>query len=176
MSDGRQSSEASNASKVCIRLSVGGVRLEFRGSRAFFERLIEPLVNAAYARSGAPEEQAAEASRRAEPEGPPAYRPASPLHFNQFVNQVGDRAADADQRIMAFAFYLWNFERKDEFGAAEISAFFRTVQDEPPEDLAVRLADLAERRRFMEAGGDDGAWRLTQKGVNYVKNRLLGPS
>lgn len=161
-----------------IHLAVGEVRLEYQGSRAFFERCIEPLVNAAYTATGGTTASEATSeprvAARAEPAGPPAYRPASPLHFNQFVNQVGERAADVDQRMMAFAFYLWNFEKKDEFSPEDIGAFFRTVQDEPPADLEARLTDLAERRRFMEPG--DGGWRLTQKGLNYVKNRLLGPA
>lgn len=166
--------------KVRIRVAVGGARLEFRGRRAFYERCIEPLLRAAGAR-----ERAVEGGRSAGPGGGPArplpdaaraYQPASPFHFNQFVKQVGPRAADADQRVMAFAFYLWNFEKRDTFRAGEIAAFFRTVQDDPPADLEDRLGDLAGRRRFLEPGAGDGAWRLTQKGVNYVKNRLLGPA
>lgn len=164
--------------------------MEYAGSRALFERCVAPLLRAAAPGtrlddstdtglspvSPPPATDGGEA-RAAEPEAPeaPTYTPAAPAQFNQFVGQVGPRADGPDQRAMAFAFYLWNYEKRDEFTAEDIEAFFRTVLDEPPEDLGGRLADLAERRRFLEAGITPACWRLTTKGVNYVKNRLLSP-
>ncbi len=146
--------------------------MEFRGSRAFYERCIEPILcDASEGASGTSGLAVAAPAL-----DPPPYQPDSPVRFNRFVGQVGARAAEPDQRLMAFAFYLWNFERKDEFRGRDIAAFFRTVQDEPPEDLDERLNDLAERRRFLAAGTVPGTWRLTNKGVNYVKNRLLAPT
>ena len=55
-----------------------------------------------------------------------------------------------------------------------VESFFRTVQEDPPDDIEGRLLDLTDEKRFLEAQSEDGTWRLTSKGVNYVKNRLLG--
>lgn len=161
--------------EVRIAVAAGDVRLEFRGRRAFYEQWIEPLVQAAYRHAGgdAGAAEADPAPLTAAEDEEASFRPSSPVQFHRFVGQVGERASDVDQRIMAFAFYLWNFERKDDFGLEQIAAFFRTVQDEPPRDLPARMGDLSDRRRFIESAGSDDAWRLTTKGVNYVKNRLL---
>ncbi len=162
--------------EVRVRLQVGPVHLEFHGRRAFFEQWIEPLVHAAYhhrSMEQMPPTMTVVAQEPVEEEGEASFQPSSPPQFNRFVGQVGARASDVDQRIMAFAFYLWNFERKDDFGLEQIAAFFRTVQDEPPGDLSERLEALADRKRFLEQRAEAEAWRLTSKGVNYVKNRLL---
>ena len=160
-------------SEVHIRLAVGTVRLEYSGSRAFFERLVEPLVEAAYARGRDPAPSEALDEAVPMPSGP-LFKPTSPQRFNQFVGQVGEKAATVDQRIMAFSFYLWNYERKEDFPISEIESFFRTVHEEPPDDMGARARDLADEKRFLEPGRGTDSWRLTSKGVNYVKNRLLG--
>jgi hypothetical protein len=165
--------------EIRVRLAVGNVKLEFRGRLAFFESRIEPLVRAAYARGLDVSRWAAgPGERRAAATKPslPVFKPTAPAQFQRFATQVGGRASDADQRIMAFGFYLWNFERQNEFPEDQLEAFFRTVQEEPPADLPGRLADLRDRRRFLEPGEDARSWKLTPKGVNYVKNRLLGPA
>ena len=167
---GRSSNVATRGAEVRIRLAVGSVRLEYRGKRAFFERLVLPLVDAAYAKA---QRESVVDDAVPVPEGP-TFQPSSPPRFNQFTGQVGSRAATVDQRAMAFAFYLWNYERKEEFSVDEIEAFFRTVHEVPPEDMADRISELSDEKRFLEKGREDGAWRLTPKGVNYVKNRLLG--
>lgn len=151
-------------------MSVRGVHLEFEGRRAYFERAIAPLMDAVYRRGmgrapAAPREDAG-----------PVFKPASPQHFVQFASQVGERAARVEQRIMAFAFYLWNFEKRETFAEADVEAFFRTVHEAPPDDLPGRMAALDREKRFVEPSGTAGAWRLTSKGVNYVKNRLLAPA
>jgi hypothetical protein len=165
-----------NDPRVHVRLAVGGVGLEYRGGRGFYRRRVLPLVEAAYRRAGLPAEAAAPVRPAAVPEeaGPPAFKPTAPWNFRQFTAQVGDRAATVEQRIMAFAFYLWNFEKQDEFRGEEIEAFFRTVQEDPPSDLDTRLGKLTSSKRFLESGGEEGTFRLSSKGVNYVKNRLLG--
>jgi hypothetical protein len=110
------------------------------------------------------------------PSAPPAdtWRPASPGHFQQFVAQVGDRASSPDKRVMAFAFYLWNYEKRESFATSEVERFFRTVLDEPTEGLADLLEDLSATRGFLEAEGPAGPWALRKKGVGFVKARLLG--
>ena len=159
--------------EVRIRIAVGSTRLEYEGSRAFFDRAIAPLMDALAGGTAA----------SADDEGAPlspapvvdAWTPASSQHFAQFASQVGDRAAAVDQRIMAFAFYLWNFEKQDVCTRAQIEAFFRTVHEEPPADLGERLEGLCRAKRFLEAVSPD-LWRMSTKGLNYVKNRLLGPA
>jgi hypothetical protein len=172
---------ATVVAEVRIRLAIGAVRLEYSGTRSFFERLVEPLVEAAYQKSA--EGGIASSEAPAESAGPdpvdtvpagPIFHPGSPAQFNQYAGQVGKNAATVEQRIMAFAFYLWNYERQEEFSAVDIEAFFGTVLEEPPEDLPGRIRDLIEGKRFLEPGAAEETWRLTSKGVNYVKNRLLG--
>lgn len=157
---------------VRIRLGVGGIAIAFAGRRAFFERHVAPLMEAMYARA------AGSASSVAHPASPAsgaaAFQPTAPERFQKFAGQVGANAATVEQRVMAFAFYLWNYERHDDFDGAAIGAFFRTVHETPPEALDALLEDLASTKRWLEPGSGDGRWRLTTKGVNYVKNRLLG--
>lgn len=177
--------------EVRIRLTIGTIRVEYRGSRALFERRIEPLLDAAHARAGladaarpspaaagGPAPDAAEVTSSAAaavaPPAGPVFQPSAPQRFVQYAAQVGDNAATVDQRIMAFSFYLWNYERREEFPADDIGAFFRTVHETPPQDLETRMEELAQSKRFLEPGPGTGVWRLTSKGVNYVKNRLLG--
>ena len=170
--------------EVRVRMMMGSIRLEFRGRRAFFEAWVEPLLHAAYARGEVPPGLRAAASPPAaqepspapDPEDPaePAFNPTSPFHYNQFVGQVGARATKAYQQVMAFAFYLWNYEKREEFGRGDAEGFFRTLKIEPPDDLGTLLEDLTSRRRFLENGAGKASWRLSTKGVNYVKNRLLG--
>ena len=167
-------------SDVRIRVSAGNVRLEYEGSQRFFDRLIAPLVAAAYRKAGmvGGEESGQDVTGPVHAEVPrgPIFQPSSPQHFRQFAGQVGARAATVDQRIMAFGFYLWNFERQDEIGGGDIRSFFHTVHEDPPQDLDERLTALSEQKRFLEVGTTANSWRLTTKGVNYVKNRLLGPA
>ena len=155
--------------RVRVRLDLGAVALAFEGRRAFFEARVAPLLEAMYRRAGA--------GGFRPPAGPPpgeVFQPSAPQRFQQFAGQVGSNAATVEQRAMAFAFYLWNYERQDAFDAENIAAFFRTVHEEPPDTLTGLLEELAATRRWLEPAEESGAWRLTTKGVNYVKNRLLG--
>ena len=158
---------ATDSPGVHVRLAVEGIRLEFGGRRSFFEQHVASLVEAMYARV-----TAGETVERAE-DGP-VFVPSSPQQFRQFASQVGARAATVEQRIMAFAFFLWNYEKKNVFNAGDVLEFFGTVRENPPEDLDRRFENLADAKRFLIAGREAKTWRLTPKGVNYVKNRLLG--
>lgn len=181
---------------VRVRLVVGGLRLEFSGEEALFEHLVSPLVEAAYRRAaglaparggsspvsvGSPahdeapvggSEPEAEAAppQKAEDEG---YVPQS-SQFSSFLRKVGARAANPEQQLVAFAFYLWNYEDRQRFDAEALQGCFRAVGLPAPDPLDSRLADLCDRKRFFaRVGGDDGQLELTSKGVNYVKTRLL---
>lgn len=166
-------------SDVHVHLELGHVSLEFQGSQSFFDRCIDPLVRAACGTgtpgsqdAGSPAQVEAEVDPVAEPEG---FRPSS-SHFGSFLQQVGSRAETPEQQVMAFAFFLWNYERTERFGTDEIAGCFRAVGLEPPEDLDARIDALREKQRFLEAVETDEGERsaLTTKGRNYVKNRLLG--
>jgi hypothetical protein len=171
-----------------VRLRLKGVSLEYRGTLPFFERVVEPLVAAA-ARIGpdgegapppvpeAPEVPAepAEAGEEAEAEdeAEEGYRPDS-ADFGRFIRQLGPEAAEPERQVVAFAFYLWNYEKREEFTEEEVAGCFRSLGLPPPDGAEDLYRDLAERKRFLDAGESAGRWRLTQKGRNYVKTRLLG--
>lgn len=174
---------------VRVHLRLGTLRLAYEGTRTFYETCVEPLVAAAAARSrGAapaasptvPSTSSADvaapvgggpAPRRAEAAAAPAFVPQSP-EFGRFLRRLGPEAAEPDRQVVALAFYLWNYERRETFTAAEIRGCFEAVRMPAPADLPALFADLTERKRFLEAAGPD-AWRLTKKGENYVKTRLL---
>ncbi len=102
------------------------------------------------------------------------FVPQAPDRFRQYVMQIGERASTDERRIMAFAFYLWNYEKQERFDAEELRGFFRTLHLPEPDGLSETLADLTTRKRWLEVDADeDELWSLTAKGVNYVKNRLL---
>ena len=111
-----------------------------------------------------------------EPQAPDVFQPKAPERFRQFVSQVGSRASTTEQQLMAFGFYLWNYEKQNTFSAQDLRGFFGLLHREIPENIDALVEDLTTRKRFLESSEDDPAdrWRLTGKGVNYVKNRLLG--
>jgi hypothetical protein len=163
-------------SDVRVRLNVGRFRLEYGGSLPFFERVVDPLLERV-APSGRPAEAAAESNGEAKPppapEVPKGYRPPS-FEFGQFVQKLGAEAAEPDRQIVAFAFFLWNYEKKDVVNEDEIAGCFRAIGLQPPQRTTELYADLANRLRFLAPGDAAGTWSLTTKGANYVKTRLLG--
>ncbi len=185
--------------RVSVRLDE--LRLSFSGSESFFRRHVDGLVEGALHQaagrkgvaiepSAAPvdgeaaeedtavEEQAEGVLVDAVPEAEQTlpkvkgFQPQS-AHFAQFVRQVGNRAGGTDQQVMAFGFFLWNYEKQDEFTPEHLEGCFRTLGIPLPDDLAARLVALVNRKRFLQAGSEDDSYRLSNKGVNYVKNRLL---
>jgi hypothetical protein len=74
--------------------------------------------------------------------------------------------------VVALAFYLWNYEKRSTFGVAELEGCFRALGLPPPSRVREILADLTDVKRFLEVAGE-GSWRLSRKGENYVKTRLL---
>lgn len=122
---------------------------------------------------------ASEPSAASEGTAPPAataeaadpYAPGSP-EFGRFLRRLGAEADAPDLHILAFGFYLWNYERLETFGLPEIAGCLRAIGRELPTEVDEIMADLTERRRFLESAGP-GRWRLGKKGENYVKTRLL---
>ena len=163
---------------VRVRLNIRRFRLEYSGSLPFFERVVDPLVQRV-APAGKPLEPRADAEPEAAngaatgAEAPQGYRPPS-FEFGQFVQKLGAEAAEPDRQIVAFAFFLWNYEKKDVVNEEEIAGCFRAIGLQPPQRTSELYADLANRLRFLAPGQSEGTWSLTTKGANYVKTRLLG--
>lgn len=166
---------------VRVHIRLGTFRLAYEGSRTFYESAVEPLVATA-ARQGRPARAAATAAARPAAPGVPdapatptapasVFVPKSP-EFGRFLRRLGPEAAEPDRQVVALAFYLWNYERRETFTLDEITGCFAALGLPTPADLAAVLADLTDRKRFVEAAGP-ASWRLSKKGENYVKTRLL---
>lgn len=168
-----------------VRVSVDLKRftLEYSGSLPFFERVIDPLLArvapypgrrpAPAAPEPIPPAAPSEAPAPATPVVPRGYRPTSP-EFGAFVQKLGPEAGEPDRQIVAFAFYLWNYEKRDVVSEEEVAGCFRALGLKPPESAETLYQDLSQRLRFLQAGREPGTWTLTTKGANYVKTRLLG--
>jgi hypothetical protein len=161
--------------RMCVQL--GKFRLEYEGTRAFFERVVDPLLGGVTRTSVAAAATPAPETPAALGDGPPAppvgYRPPS-HEFGPFVQKLGPEAAEPDRQIVAFVFFLWNYAKKDAVREDEVEGCFRAIGLKPPPDAAAHYADLSQRLRFLQPGAEPGTWSLTQKGANYVKTRLLG--
>ncbi len=189
-------------SEIRMRLHLGTFRLEYSGSLAFYQRVLEPLLGGPAVRaplgSGgeraeptgpvpatgvAPTSTAAPVPTFSEP-APPAPRAAAPLpdrgyrppsaEFGPFVQRLGSEAAEPDRQVVAFAFFLWNYAKKDVIAEEEIAGCFRALGLPPPANLPDLAFGVAQRLRFLAPGPSAGTWTLTTKGANYVKTRLLG--
>jgi hypothetical protein len=181
--------------QVRVHVRLGSIRLQYEGDQDFYEAQVEALLEAA-ATGRAPTDGAAiPRSAAAVPTvaAPTAAAPAIPAspasdpapgrdgrapwtprsaEFGRYIRRLGPEAAESDRQVVAFAFYLWNYERQETFGRAELEGCFKALHLPTPEPLEPVLDDLTERKRFLERAGD-GVWRLSKKGENYVKTRLL---
>jgi hypothetical protein len=169
---------------VRVHVRLGSLRLDYAGSQDFYESKVEALVAAAARGGGTPNgrDSAPVAAPSAppspsapEPVAPPpapaGFTPKSP-EFGRFIRRLGPEAAEPDRQVVALAFYLWNYERREVFTEDEIRGCFKALGLPAPDDLAGIFSDLADRKRFLEPAGE-GAWKLAKKGENYVKTRLL---
>ena len=178
-------------SDVRMRLHLDGVRLEYSGTQEFFERVVDPLVAAAAATPRAaghkpllesipaaqapvhePEPEAQPTA--AAPPAPTGYRPPS-NEFGMFVRQLGREAGDVDKQVVAFAFFLWNYVKKESIKEEEIAGCFQALGLPVPESMASIYDGLTNRMRFLGPGAEPGTLQLTPKGANYVRTRLLAP-
>jgi hypothetical protein len=171
---------------VRVQVRLGSIRLTFEGDQSFYEAHVESLLAAAAARSlspGAAPRPMPAALAPVAPAASQAPAPATPARpertawspssgdFGRYIRRLGPEAGEADRQVVAFAFYLWNYERRETFGRSELLACFQALHLPAP-DLDPILVDLTDRKRFLESAGAD-AWRLSKKGENYVKTRLL---
>lgn len=165
-----------------IRVSVrlGTFDLHYEGSQAFFERVVDPLIAQvapypARKLASMPAPTAVRSSPAASlASEEPATGPGHSPEFRAFVKRLGPEASAPDRQVLAVAFYLWHYEKRDEISAQDVAACFHAIGLEPPEGLAGLLEDLSQRLRFMAPGQQEGSWAISTKGVNYVKTRLLG--
>lgn len=163
---------------VCIRLQTAGLQLEFQGSEAFYDRLLAsilaPLV-------GQPADGAPAPSAQASPAAPAAGRPLASRasryqppsdRFGTFRRQI-DLSKDGEaERVAAFAFYLWNYEKKETFREEEVEGCYHAQGLPPPADPASVYGDLLTRR-LLTPGAAERSWKLTGKGRDYVRHHLL---
>jgi hypothetical protein len=163
---------------VRIRLGLPHLKLQFSGSEECFQRLVEPFLLAAAGRP-TPEKAAASSGDRAATSHEPAPEPTNggyvppSMPWGLFHRQTDLRRLDGagpGGRIAAYAFFLWNYEKMDAFGPAELDGCFRAEGLPPPDDAPDLLADLAERR-ILAADGE-GRWRITPRGVAHVRKTL----
>ncbi len=102
---------------------------------------------------------------------PAAYKPASP-EFGRYLRRLGAEADAPDRHVLAFAFYLWNYERLETFALPELAGCLAAIGRELPPDVDALMEDLTDKRRLLESAGP-GRWRLAKRGENFVKTRLL---
>jgi hypothetical protein len=158
-------------SGIRIQLSTPDLKLSYHGSQEFFDRVLGPVLDPLRGGAGEP------ARRRPTPvlgEAPPrddGYHPPSD-RFGVFQRQLDPAQTEPASRLAAYAFFLWNYEKKETFGEGEIEGCFRADGVEPPEDAGPVYGDLITRR-MLAPGAKERTWRLTGKGRDYVRRHLL---
>ena len=158
--------------QVRVRLQTAQVQLLFEGDEAVFEREVEPLLMH-LARGGArPPDPAHPAPQPAEPEPETSsgWQPAA-TPFHTFQRQLADGPESDGARITAYAFYLWNYEKRETFGTEELVGCFEADGADVPPDLADRCRAL-EDRRILQPAAQEETWRLTPRGTNQVRKWL----
>ena len=168
--------------QVRVRLQTARVQLIFEGDESIFERQIEPLL-LRLASGGGPGRTAAQPTA-AQPTAAPAadepdiaeapardvWQPTA-TSFGTFQRQLAGEPDGTDSRIAAYAFYLWNYEKRETFGTKEIGGCFAADGATAPDDLAGSCSAL-EARRILQPAAHEGTWRLTPKGTNQVRKLL----
>lgn len=166
--------------QVRVRLQTAHVQLLFEGEEAVFERQVEPLLlhvarrGSRRASSGTPDARSAEpapqAAETAAGQAPNGWQPAA-THFHTFQRQLAEAPESDGARIAAYAFYLWNYEKRETFGTEELTGCFQADEATVPDDLAGRCRAL-EDRRILQPAAQEETWRLTPRGTNRVRKWL----
>ena len=173
--------------RVRVRLHTERVQLEFRGDEALFRRVIEPVILNVAGRSapkrgaggagvsgvGAPATTAGAvpAAKPTTASARTGYTPPS-QDFGTFCRRLEPDENGEANRIAAFAFFLWNYERKEVFQEEEVVGCFRAEGADPPRDGASLYEELVARR-ILRPAESSGTWRLTTKGRAHVRHHLL---
>jgi len=161
-----------------VRLQTAHLDVRYKGPTRFFDRVIAPLFASWEGKgqglgAGA---RPAQAPAPAPAPGPlraaaPGYQP--PLdRFGTFRRRLDPSKDGVANRVAAYAFFLWNYEKKEVFREDEVEGCFRADALPAPEDPASVYGDLLTRR-MLSPGAAERSWRLTSKGVDYVRHHLL---
>ena len=163
--------------QVRVRLQTARVQLVFEGEESTFERQIEPLLlrlasGRGPGRTAAPPTPAPAVEEPDAQEAPvqERWQPAA-TSFGTFQRQLASEPDGTDSRIAAYAFYLWNYEKRETFGTKEIGGCFEADGTAVPDDLPGSCSAL-EQRRILQPAAHEGTWRLTPKGTNQVRKLL----
>jgi hypothetical protein len=166
----------SSPSDVRVHIRLGGLRLDYHGARSFYERHVESFVASA-ARLGVVRPEAVAPAGAPEPAARSpistprrVYEPRS-AEFGRYVRRLGPDTDAPDRQVLAFAFYLWNYEKQEVFGLDEIEGCLHAIGRTLPDDAPAVLASLVEAR-LLEAT-DERQWKLSKRGESFVKTRLL---
>jgi hypothetical protein len=162
-------------SQVRVRLQTGRVELVYEGDEAVFERQIEPILLRLAKDGPRKARPSAKAPSPAEPDvvAKPVDGYVPPAgSFGTFRRQLDPDQNGTESRVTAYAFYLWNYEKKDTFTADEVSGCFRAGGEDLPEDMQDVYAALQDQR-ILHPGAKEGTWRLTTKGRNRVRKLLV---
>ncbi len=164
--------------RVRLRWS-GGVRLEYRGRRKGFESSLASLFDglaAGGARPSLPKSRpdadpTAEAADARAASKPVGYEP--PLdRFGTFQRQLAVEEAHEAHLVAAYAFFLWNYEKREVFTEDEVAGCFAAHGRTLPVDPAEVYGDLLTQR-VLSPGAGEHTWRLTSKGRDFVRHHLL---
>lgn len=157
-------------SHMRVRLGTRGLTVVYDGSRDFFERVVSPLL--------APLAGERRAGRTSPPSAPAPARPTAPGYappsdrFGVFQRQCDLGDLGTADRVAAYAFFLWNYEKKEVFEEGEVEGCFRADGETVPADPEALYGDLLSRR-MLAPGAKDRTWRLTGKGRDFVRHSLL---
>ena len=100
------------------------------------------------------------------------YRPPSG-RFGVFQRQMDPDEERTAHRVAAYAFFLWNYEKKEVFKEREVEACFDADGQAITEDALTEAYGDLLGRRMVSPGAQDHTWRLTGKGRDYVRHHLL---
>ena len=172
--------------EVRVLLRCGGLRLEYRGARrhgeAVIASLLGPLARSPRtrgpqvegplaARSGSAPAAATAVGEKLEVVVRPAYEPPRD-RFGTFQRQLEVAEGDPAQLVAAYAFFLWNYEKRECFTEDEVAGCFAAHGVELPEEPGEVYGDLLSQR-MLSPGAAQNTWRLTTKGRDYVRHHLL---
>jgi hypothetical protein len=93
--------------------------------------------------------------------------------FSLFARRRDPSRNQPFERIAAYAFFLWNYEKRELIRREELEGCFAADETPLPERVEDVYAELERRRVFQPEGeGRTSGWRLTPKGVDIVRRTL----
>jgi hypothetical protein len=80
-------------------------------------------------------------------------------------------------KILLFAYWIENSEVIKNFNVQDINHLFKKCLEKPPQNINHFLNHLSGKKGFLmevDKKDDKKAWRITNDGINYIKNNLSG--